>query len=285
MASQGMSSKGQQYTFTKMHGLGNDFIIFDQRDGTPSLQGEKIAMVACRNKGVGCDQVIHIKSPTVEGADIRLEMYNADGQKVGACGNGTRCVASMVMKELDKEKLAIETDAGILHCRAASINKAEVTVDMGKPRTLWTDIPLLSEMDTLNVQVGEADLPPGVAVSMGNPHIIFFIDDVEEFNVEGVGPTIEFHKIFPKRTNVEFVKILDQHTARMRVWERGVGVTQACGTGACATAVAGVLRGLLQRKSEIILDGGSLFIEWREDDGHVLMTGPATYVFEGTVTI
>lgn len=275
----------REYTFTKMHGLGNDFIIFDQRDGAPSLEGQKIALVACRNTGVGCDQVIHIKSPTTSQADIKLEMFNADGKRVGACGNGTRCVASMVMRELNTEKLAIETDAGILKCRAASINKAEVTVDMGKPKLHWTEIPLISEMDTVKINVEEAGLPAGVAVNMGNPHIVFFMDNLENVKVEGIGPTIEFHKIFPKRTNVEFVKVLDEHTARMRVWERGVGVTQACGTGACATVVAGVRRGLMKRKSEVILDGGSLFIEWREEDDHVLMTGSATHVFEGTLKL
>ena len=280
-----MAQQRTEYRFTKMHGLGNDFIILDQRDGSASLSTSKIKTISHRRTGIGCDQFIHIKPPQSVDAVARLEMYNSDGQHVGACGNGTRCVASYLMKDLDIEKLSIETDGGLLHARAASINKAEVTVDMGKPVLDWGHIPLLRDVDILNVHIDESGLDPAVAVGMGNPHIVFFVDDVAKVHVEAIGPVIEYNSLFPKRTNVEFVQRMNENTLRMRVWERGVGVTSACGTGACATVVAAVLRGIANRKTEVVLDGGSLFINWREEDDHVLMTGPATYVCDGTFEV
>ncbi len=265
--------------FRKMHGLGNDFVIFDNRLGQADVARTLITKIAHRRLGIGCDQIIFMENAKGHG-DIFLDMYNADGSTLEACGNGTRCVAHLLMQETGKAECIIETVAGFLHCRRIENNLIEA--DMGVPRLDWSDIPLSEERDTLNLGIGDGDtLENPVAVNMGNPHCVFFVSDAERLSIETLGPAVERNSLFPQRTNVEFAQILSLSKIRMRVWERGTGVTMACGSGACATMVAAVRRGLTGRKAEIVLDGGSLFLEWRESDGHVLMSGPVAEVFDG----
>jgi diaminopimelate epimerase len=265
--------------FRKMHGLGNDFVIFDNRFKRADSAKKGITRIANRRLGVGCDQVIFMESAKGEG-DIFLDMYNADGSALEACGNGTRCVAHLLMQETGGEECLIETVAGLLHC--SQFEDGIIQADMGAPRLEWSDIPLSEDRDTLNLGIGDGDtLENPVAVNMGNPHCVFFVNDVEKMDIETLGPSVERNSLFPQRTNVEFAQILSPDKIRMRVWERGTGVTMACGSGACATIVAAVRRGLTGRRVEIVLDGGSLYLEWRESDGHVLMSGPVTDVFKG----
>lgn len=262
--------------FKKMHGLGNDFVIVDsEAEFTP----EQVKQVACRRYGVGCDQFIVMEPAKSPDADLFMRIYNPDGSEAGACGNGTRCVAHLWMSGQGKEVCTIETVAGLLACKQAANDM--VQVDMGVPKLGWQDIPLAEERDTLHLGIIGGALNDPVAVNVGNPHTVFFVDDVAVIDVPGLGPQVERHVMFPERTNVEFAQVLDAGKIRVRVWERGTGVTEACGSGACATMVAAVRRGLTDRKAEIILDGGSLFLEWRVADDHILMTGPVAYVFEG----
>ena len=246
--------------FRKMHGLGNDFVIMD----AIPLKKMDIQRICDRNRGVGCDQLI-VLEPSAR-ADIFMRIYNPDGSQAGACGNATRCVADIVMTDKGQKECTIETVSGILSCRHAG--EKRVTVDMGVPK------------------VGRVDLAGDpVTVDVGNPHCVFFVEDAQTADVAGIGPSIETHPLFLNRTNVEFVSVLGKDHLRMRVWERGAGITQACGTGACASAVAAITRGLTGRKVTVTLDGGDLTIEWREADGHIFMTGPLEYVFEGTILI
>lgn len=261
--------------FRKMHGLGNDFVIIDRRNRSVFLTQDQIIRIADRHRGVGCDQIVFIDPAT--DADVSLEMFNADGSTLEACGNATRCVADMVMKEKQTNSATIHTVVGILHCSLEQ--NGLITADMGIPRTEWQDIPLSKECDTLHLPL---EFSP-VAVNIGNPHCVFFVPDAERHPVAEIGSAIEVAPLFPRRTNVEFATVLAPDKIRFRVWERGAGITQACGSGACAVLVAAVRRGLSARKAEIILDGGTLWIEWRESDGHILMTGAATYVFDGII--
>lgn len=266
--------------FRKMHGLGNDFVVLDVRDGKMNVGPDLARALADRRRGVGCDQVMVMEPPKTPGTDIFMRIYNPDGSEAGACGNGTRCVAKVLMEESGKGACVIETVSGILPA-----NKADgglVTVDMGAPRTAWNEIPLSEERDTLHLGIGDGDtLSDPVAINMGNPHCVFFVNNVEDLIIEHLGPSVERHAMFPQRTNVEFAQVISPTKIRMRVWERGTGVTQACGSGACATAAAALRRGLIGRDVEVVLDGGSLFFHIREDDGHILMTGAATDVFAG----
>lgn len=269
--------------FLKMHGLGNDFVVFDVRRSGISLGPDVARALADRRQGIGCDQVIVIEK-AVNGADARMRILNADGSEVESCGNGARCVAQLLMRESAKDTARIETLGGPLACFAAG--HGSVTVDMGAPRLDWREIPLAEARDTNGFTFEAAGRNvTASAVSVGNPHCVIFVDDAEAAPVSELGPVIETHPLFPQRTNVEFVSLLGPARLRMRVWERGVGVTQACGTGACATAVAAHRRGLVPRKVEIVLDGGLLTIEWRESDNHVLMTGPAVTSFAGEVDL
>lgn len=257
-----------------MHGLGNDFVIIDGRTASIALSAERIRAIGDRKRGVGFDQLIILE--TSDKADVFMRIYNPDGSESGACGNATRCVADLVMGQKNNEKLAIETVSGQLYCTRGD-NPVDITVDMGQPRLEWNEIPLSKQCDTLNLPL-EGD---PVGVSMGNPHCVFFCEDVEGIAVDKLGPKVEHDPLFPERTNVEYVGIQGKDHLRMRVWERGAGITQACGTGACAAAVAAIRRGLTGRRVRVTLDGGDLFIEWREADDHVLMTGPVAYVFDG----
>jgi len=270
--------------FLKMNGLGNDFVVVEARQ-TPFAPGpEQARAIADRGSGIGCDQIIAISPSAASEAFVRF--WNADGEESGACGNGTRCVAWLLMEASGRDEAVFETPAGTLTGRRAG--DRVVTVDMGQPGLDWRDIPLAEPMDTrgIELQVGPIDAPilhtPG-CVSMGNPHVVFFVPDAATAPVREVGPMIEHHHLFPERANVGFAEVVARDRIRLRVWERGAGETKACGTGACAALVAAARRGLTDRKAAVEFTGGELTIEWRESDGHVLMTGPVAVEFTGTL--
>lgn len=268
--------------FRKMHGAGNDFVVLDFRVEAKALSSAQIQGICNRHFGVGCDQLVVMEFS--EKADFRAAFYNADGSQSGACGNATRCVADIYMQERGVDTCTIETGGGVLKAFAAG--PGQVCVDMGAPRLEWNEIPLSEARDTLMVHLGPETLNPAVCVSMGNPHCVIFVEDVESAPVERIGPKVEHMLLFPERTNVEFVQVMDDGSLRQRTWERGAGETLACGSGACAVAVAAIRRELIDgRRARVVLNGGMLEIEWRESDGHVLMTGPVAYVFEGQIKI
>jgi diaminopimelate epimerase len=267
--------------FWKMHGLGNDFVVLDARERPVTIHPDQARRIADRHRGVGFDQLLVIEPAKTQGADVFMRILNADGTEAGACGNGTRCVGALVMGDGGADRLVIETRAGLLECRAAA---GGVTVDMGPAGLGWQDIPLAHEADTLHLPVSSGLLSDPVGVSMGNPHAVFFVADAEAVPIDGVGPVLEHDPLFPERANIGVVQVLGRDRLRFRVWERGVGVTQACGSGACAAAVAAVRRGLADRSVWVALDGGDLLIEWRGSDGHVLMTGPAETSFAGVLS-
>ncbi|PPQ31343.1 diaminopimelate epimerase [Rhodopila globiformis] len=262
--------------FVKMHGCGNDFVILDERAGSRALSPEQAAFLANRHTGIGCDQVIAIQPCST--ADAFMRIWNPDGSEAGACGNATRCVADILMREAGREAVTIRTVSGDLH----AIRGADglITVDMGPPRLDWADVPLAEPMDTLRLGL------PGepAAASMGNPHATFFVPDLDAVPIGRLGPEMEHHPIFPQRANIGFAHIINPETIRLKVWERGAGLTLACGSGACATLVNAHRRGLAQRRAQVIVDGGTLTIAWR-DDGHVLMTGPAVTAFHGEIAL
>ena len=269
--------------FRKMQGLGNDFAVFDARRGAIPVAPALARRIADRHFGIGCDTVV-VVLPGGPNSDATLRFFNADGGEAGACGNATRCVARLLMDEQGLEAVRLESKGGALLCRDAG--NGLVTVDMGKPGLDWNEIPLSEAKDTLQFQFElETRILTASAVSMGNPHCVLFVGDAEKAPVAEIGPLIETHSLFPEKVNVEFAQVLDRSRIRMRVWERGVGITLACGTGAAATAVAAMRKGLTGRKVELILDGGSLILEWREEDGHVLMTGPGVTSFMGEVDL
>jgi diaminopimelate epimerase len=261
--------------FRKMHGLGNDFIVFDARTRPLDLTAAQAHALADRHTGVGADTIVVLDLPEEGQADIAVRFMNADGDDVGTCGNATRCVAKLLFAETGREHVRIATGAGILD---AWKQGDLVAVDMGTPKLDWAHIPVAREADTLHLPI-EAD---PVGVNMGNPHAVFFVPDAEALDVAALGAPVERDPLFPERTNVEFATVLTSDRIRMRVWEREVGITQACGSGACATLVAAARRGLTGRKATLTLDGGDLLIEWRADD-HVIMTGPAATSFTGEI--
>lgn len=269
--------------FLKMHGLGNDFVVFDARARQIALVPQQARAIADRRLGVGCDQVIVIRAGA-GGADADMQIFNCDGGEVESCGNAARCVARLLMDESGKSGVRISTKGGPLVCTDAG--GGNVTVDMGAPQFEWDKVPLSQPVDTnrfaLNVNGTNYS---AAAVSVGNPHCVLFVDDAESGEVFRLGPMIERHDMFPNRVNVEFVQAISPSKLRMRVWERGAGVTLACGTGACAVAVAAARRGIAGREVDIELDGGTLHIEWRKSDDHILMTGPATHVFKGELSL
>lgn len=269
-------------SFKKMHGLGNDFVVVDGRASAVQLDSAQIRAIADRRHGVGCDQFILLEATETNGADLFMRIANADGGEVEACGNATRCVADILMNETGKAEVAIETVSGVLP--AARADDGQITVDMGVARNEWEGVPLARAMDTLSVDAAAGPLANPTAVGIGNPHAVFFVDDPDTIDLATYGPEIEHHALFPNRTNVEAVGIESPDRLRVRVWERGVGITQACGTGACAAVVAASRRGLSGRQAEVRLDGGLLAIDWRADD-HVLMTGPATTVYSGELDL
>lgn len=259
-------------SFIKMHGLGNDFVVLDGRDTPlPAMNSVLARAIADRRTGIGCDQVVLIEPSQV--ADIRMRIFNPDGSEVEACGNASRAVAL-----LNGRDTSIETGGGIIHAR---VSGNAIAVNMGIPRFGWEDIPLAYAMDTLSMPVGWDGLENPVAVNVGNPHVIFFVADCDRVELERLGPLIENDPLFPQRVNVNVATITADDAIRLRVWERGAGLTRACGTGACATAVAAMRRGLTGRRVSVSLPGGDLAIDWAAD-GQITMAGPATESFRGS---
>lgn len=257
----------------KMHGLGNDFVVVDARARAIDMTADLAQGLADRHRGVGFDQLAVI---TQGDGDAHLTFYNADGSGSAACGNATRCIARKIMDETGKTELRLTTDRGVL--LASEAGDGLTSVNMGPPQLVWDEIPLAYEMDTLHLPI-QGD---PVATGMGNPHCTFFVDDIAAIDLASFGPVHEHHALYPERTNVQIAQIIGPDQIRMRVWERGTGITLASGSSSCATAVAAARRGLTGRKVEIILDGGTLIVDWR-DDG-VWMTGPTAHVFDGVLT-
>ena len=259
--------------FRKMHGAGNDFVIIDSRGRGAVVDAALARAIGDRHRGVGYDQLAELRDGGDE-ADLVLDFWNADGSRAGACGNATRCVADLVMREQGLEALTIRTGRGLLRAEARG---GQVWVNMGAPILDWHGIPLAepADIDALPIEGAPA------AVGMGNPHCVFFVQDAEAVALEERGPVIEHHSLFPQATNVEFVSLSGPDRLRMRVWERGTGVTLACGSGACAVAVAAHRRGLAGRRVAVLADGGELTVDWR-DDG-VWLSGPVASVFEGVL--
>ena len=266
--------------FVKMHGLGNDFVILDARGNADLRVGPPAARaIADRRHGIGCDQILILRDAA--DADFFMEILNSDGSGAHACGNGTRCVAAMVMRETDRKSLRINTDGGVL--KAWLDGDGLVSVDMGPVQMGWQEVPLAREMDTVAVELAAAP-GPAVCHSMGNPHAVVFVDDVEAVDLERIGPAIEHDDLFPDRVNLSIVHRQEEDLFRVRVWERGAGITLACGSGACAVGVAIARRGLGGRKNGIMMDGGLITIDWQDDGsvgGRVIMTGPVAYAYHG----
>jgi len=261
--------------FVKMNGAGNDFVVVNALEQPFRPTEEQIRSLADRASGEGFDQLIAIEPS--DSADAFMRVWNADGSMVETCGNALRCVGWMLMEANGVDRVTIDTAAGPTTVVRAGDRR--VTVDMGRPRLDWTQVPLSEEMDTrgIELQLGPIDDPvlhtPG-AVSMGNPHVVFFTDRQDDGFVAGSGSLVEHHPLFPEGVNVGFAHVLDRARIRLRVWERGAGLTRACGTGACAAQVAAVRRGLTDRKATVVVDGGELVIDWDQANDHVLMTGP-----------
>ena len=268
-----MAIMTQQFSFKKMHGLGNDFVIVDSRGHGPLISAEIARGLGDRHLGVGFDQLAVISdSPQ---ADVALTFFNADGSTAGACGNATRCVAQYEMQRLGRKTLSLITERGVLQaCQEGAL----VSVNMGHPMLTWDEVPLVREMETLHLPLEGRP----TATGMGNPHCTFFVEDADAVNLAQLGPRFEHNSLFPERTNVQFAHVNGENRLRMRVWERGVGVTLASGSSSCATAVAAARLGLTGRTVEIQLDGGLIYIDWREDG--VWMTGATMHVFDGVLT-
>jgi diaminopimelate epimerase len=270
--------------FIKMHGLGNDFVVVDARKGAVTLSAAAARAIADRRRGVGCDQLIVLEAPREAGTQAFMKIRNADGGESAACGNATRCVGAFLMAESGVSEARIGTEAGILTAQSAGADSgAKVTVDFGAPRLGWREVPLAKDCDTLHAPIAEGSLDDPACCSMGNPHGTFFVADADAVDLPAHGPKLERHPMFPERANIGVAHVIAPDRIRLRVWERGAGITLACGTGACAALVNASRRGLAARKATLILDGGELTIEWREADGHVLMTGPVAISFTGEI--
>lgn len=268
--------------FVKMHGLGNDFVIIDGRKHNLTLNSDMAKRISHRQRGVGCDQIIVMRAPNpITPADCFIEIFNADGSQIGACGNATRCVAAILMGEKNKTEVVIQTPAMLdkpLHCYWAT--KKNVTVNMGEPRFKSREFAFPEGLDPIHLKINRDGLQDPVAVNMGNPHCVFIVDDCEAVELMRLGPVFEHHIYFPNRVNVGVAEIIDRQNIKLRVWERGAGETLACGTGACAAVVATYTRGLTDKKVTVYVRGGELFIDWKED-GSVYMTGPISPSFTG----
>ncbi|SLN14598.1 Diaminopimelate epimerase [Oceanibacterium hippocampi] len=265
-----------------MHGLGNDFVVLDARREPITLPPATARAIADRHRGIGFDQLLIIEPS--DRADAFMRTLNADGSESGACGNGTRCVGRLLIEETGRDRVTIETRAGLLS--VARLPDGRFAARMGRPRLDWRDIPLAREMDTLHLQlaVEAADgtrLADPAGVNMGNPHAIFFVEDAEAIPLAELGPRLEHDPLFPERANIGIVSPLGANRVRYRVWERGVGITLACGSGACAALVASARRGVTGRHAELVVDGGLLEVRWREEDDDVELIGPATLAYEG----
>ncbi|MAC41171.1 MAG: diaminopimelate epimerase [Pelagibacterales bacterium] len=262
--------------FIKMHGLGNDFVVIDSTKNQYTINKSSIQLISDRRFGVGCDQVIEMKPSAKE--DIYMKIYNSDGTEAEACGNAARCVAGLLFASNQKKEVSIETVAGVL--KAESEEDGLIKVDMGKPSFFWKDIPLSSDISHISFE--ELSLINGLAVNMGNPHIVFFVKDINEVDINKVGPLVENSSYFPEKVNVELCQIINKSKVKVTVWERGAGKTLACGTGACAALVAAYKNNLTNPTAEIVLNGGSLNITWNvNSDEHVIMSGPIAVSFLG----
>ena len=271
----------QKIEFTKMHGLGNDFVIIDKRSNEIEINDNLIQKLSDRRTGAGCDQLITINDPKKKDADISIDIFNPTGDKAEACGNGTRCVAKILFNENnEKETLKILSDAGTLIAKKVG---DQISVNMGIVTTEWDRIPLTKEMDTLNVPIHVDGFDSGVAVNIGNPHVVFFGKSIENINLNEIGPKIEQHHFFPNKTNVEFIEVVNSNTIKMKVWERGAGITLACGSGACAAVYAGWKKKLIEKNSEVQLEKGSLHINIVNNEA--IMTGPAEISYNGYIHI
>ncbi len=274
---------GGTMAFRKMNGLGNDFVVLDARARDLPMNDSIARAIGDRQEGIGCDQIVVLRK--ARDADVFMEIWNSGGSRVGACGNATRCVAQVLMEETGKPSVSIRTDAGLLH--AWRNDHGLIEADMGAPRFGWQDIPLAEEFrDTrgIELQVGPIDAPilhtPSV-VNVGNPHAIFWVDDLEVTDLSRTGPLLENHPIFPEGANISLCKVEGPDHLRMKVWERDAGLTKACGTAACAAAVCAARKRLTGRKVRVSLPGGDLFITWRDSDDHILMAGPVEHEFYG----
>ena len=266
--------------FIKMHGLGNDFVILDFRLASINLQPQDISLIADRKRGVGCDQVVMMLPSQDDVADIFIKIFNSDGSETFACGNASRCVAFILMQELKKDHVTLETMAGLLDAELRS--GANIALNIGKARFNWKDIPLSESLDTAHVSLPKVKFRDGFAVNLGNPHIVFFENNVEGLDLKKDGPKIENHKFFPERVNVSFAQVITKNKLRLRVWERGAGETMACGTGACAAVAASFKKNLTDSKVHVLLDGGSLDVEFLDDE-RLLMIGNVATVFDGVL--
>ena len=265
-------------SFVKMHGLGNDFVIVDARAHEALLPGRAIRIIADRRVGVGCDQLIRLE-PSLAG-DAFMRIWNPDGSEAEACGNGTRCVARLLMEETGRNDAGIETRAGLLKVRRCADGMFDV--DMGRPRFGWQDLPLAEPRDTLKVDLGNVAPSPAVCVNVGNPHAVFFVTDCDTVDLATVGPLLERDALFPQGANISIATRESGSSVRARVWERGAGATHACGSAACAIAVAGHRCGLTRRRVTVALPGGALDVHWH-GNGHVHMSGPASFVCNGVL--
>jgi diaminopimelate epimerase len=269
--------------FLKMHGLGNDFVVLDSRTTPLDLPLQRRRAIADRRLGVGCDQLIVLESPTDRTADVFMRIYNPDGGEAGACGNATRCVASVMMDERKTDLVTVQTVSGLLESQKAGTGAnglPVISVDMGPAGLDWRDIPVARACDTRHLPVGAGPLQDPVGTSMGNPHATFFVDDLDAIPLAELGPRLEHDAFFPERANVGVAQLVGPGRMKLRVWERGAGLTLACGSGACAAVVAASRRGLVDRKADVLLQEGTLTIEWLRD-GHVLMTGGIALAFKG----
>lgn len=263
-----------------MHGLGNDFVIIDNRIRDIKISKKLISKLSDRKSGPGCDQIITINNPK-RNEDAFIKIFNPGGDSAEACGNGTRCVAKLLFDSNNKKSVNISSDAGLL--KATLKDEKNISVNMGRISTEWNKIPLIHEMDTLNIPIDIIGFSKGVAVNIGNPHIVFFGDNIDNVDLTKIGPKIENHKFFPNKINVELIKVIDKNKIQMRVWERGAGITLACGSGACAAVFAGMKKGLISNKVEVILQKGSLHICVK--DNEAIMTGPSEISYTGNIEI
>jgi diaminopimelate epimerase len=274
------------HAFVKMNGLGNEIVVVDMRREVGVVEAAEARAAARPDGGVAFDQLMVLHAPRTRGTDGYVRIYNNDGSGAGACGNGMRCIAELLFRETGKRALTLETEAGLLDCWQGEVPLFS-TVDMGKPRFAWDEIPLaekFSDTRAIELQIGPIDRPilhSPSAVSMGNPHAIFWVEDVGAYDLGRIGPLLENHPMFPERANISLAQVRSREHIVVRTWERGAGLTRACGSAACAAAVAAARLRRTGRAVTVTLPGGDLRIEWRERDDHVLMTGPVAYEFEG----
>jgi len=278
-----MSSKAGGTPFLKMHGLGNDFVILDGRQKALDLPLERRRSIAHRQLGIGCDQLIVLEPPTDGDADIFMRIYNPDGSEAGACGNATRCVASLVMDERKADQVTVQTISGLLESQKTGMGAnglPVIAVDMGLAKLDWREIPVREACDTNHMPVGLGPLQDPVGTNVGNQHATFFVDNLAAIKLDELGPKLEHDPFFPQRANIGVAQMVGENRLRLRVWERGTGLTLACGSGACAAGVAAARRGLAARQVEVMVEHGTLTIDWMRDD-HVMMTGGISLSYKG----